>query len=62
MARFVLTTWFWARVVFAVIALSLVVVELLVGRNSLVIGVQALCIVVTSIADALVQRQRSTRS
>jgi hypothetical protein len=49
-------------VVFAVITLFLVVVELLGGRNSLVVGVQALCIVAviaTSVGDAIVQRRRS---
>jgi hypothetical protein len=62
--RFVLTKWFWCRVVLAVITLSLVVVELLAGRNSLVVGVQALCVVgiiATSVADALEQRRRSTK-
>jgi hypothetical protein len=61
MAGFVLTKWFWWRVVFAVITLFLVVVELLGGRNSLVVGVQALCIVgviAASVAGALGQQRR----
>ena len=64
MARFVLTKWFWWRVVFATITLSLVVVELLAGRSLIVAGVQALCIagiVTTSVTDALERRRRSTK-
>jgi hypothetical protein len=64
MAKFVLTKWFWCRVVLAFITLSLVIVDLLVGRNPLVVGVQALCIVgiiATSVAHALELRRRSTK-
>jgi hypothetical protein len=64
MARFVLTKWFWWRVVFALITLSLVVVELLAGHSLIVAGAQALCIagiVATIVAGALEQRRRSTK-
>jgi hypothetical protein len=64
MAGSVMTKWFWARVVLTIITLSLVGVELLAGRDFLVVGVQALCIagiIATSVVDAIEQRPRSTR-
>jgi hypothetical protein len=63
MARFVLTKWFGARIVLAITTLSLVVVELLAGRDFPVVGVRVLCIagiIAASVADAIEQRRRST--